>query len=83
MIYIGAKAVAERLGLDGAAAFLRIRERLERDQDFPPPMPILRAPLKWRADAVDAWIEGQGLPGPAPITPAPGSNVVLMAEARR
>ncbi|MBQ0752201.1 MAG: hypothetical protein KBT70_18560 [Roseovarius sp.] len=83
MIFLDTAQVAERLGLRDAGAFLRIRDRLETVQDFPPPFPTLHRPLRWRADAVQAWIEAQGLPEPLPFTPAPGSNVVLMKEARK
>lgn len=83
MIFIDAREVARRLGLRDAVAFLRIRDRLEYAQDFPPPVPILMRPLRWRADAVEAWIDAQGLPAPETITPDPGSNVVLLREARR
>ncbi|MBW4972107.1 hypothetical protein KZZ08_00660 [Roseovarius mucosus] len=83
MIFLTAAQVADRLGLRDAGAFLRIRDRLEDAQDFPPPLPILRRPLRWRADAVQAWIDAQGLPAPADFTPTPGGNVVLLKEARR
>lgn len=83
MIFLDAAQVADRLGLRDAGAFLRIRDRLEEAQDFPPPLPILRRPLRWRSDAVQAWVDAQGLPAQLDYTPTPGSNVVLLREARR
>lgn len=82
MTFITADAVAALTGFADAAAFLRARTRLERDHDFPAPMPTCLRPLKWRLDAVRAWTEMQGRP--LPDAPAiAGPNVVLLAEARR
>lgn len=82
MIFIDAHGVADRLGYANDLAFLRQRHRLERDEGFPPPMPTQLRPLKWRADAVEAWVEAQGTTTPPDYTPTPGSNVVLLREAR-
>lgn len=86
-IFVEADWVASRLGFVTSGAFLRARDRLERDQAFPTPLPTCLRPLKWRADAVQAWLDQQGLPRDQRINPATlgsyGPNVVLMSEARR
>lgn len=79
--FLTAGEVARRLGLTTAGSFLRVRARLETDQDFPPPFPVSARPLKWRADAVDGWIDGQGRATPAPIVAGP--NVHLLQLARQ
>ena len=82
MTFITAETVAREIGFSDAAAFLAARPRLERDHEFPAPMPTCLRPLKWRADAVAAWAECQGQPETA--TPMiTGPNVVLLEEARR
>lgn len=84
--FIDSAAVAARIGMIDAAAFLRARPRLERDHGFPLPMPTLRRGMLWRADQVAAWLDAQGRPAAqmadlaALIAGAP--NVVLMAKAR-
>lgn len=83
--FITAQAVAEMIGYDNAAAFLRHRTTLENDQDFPTPMPTCRRPMRWRRDAVAAWLAEQGLPRAetAALPPRPmGKNVVLLEMAR-
>ena len=86
-IFVDAEAVASRLGFVNADAFLRARARLERDQAFPLPMATSLRPLKWRSDAVAAWLDQQGLPRAqrpdAASLRSYGPNVVLMSEARR
>ena len=86
-IFVDAEAMASRLGFDTTGSFLRNRDRLERDQAFPTPLPTCLRPLKWRADQVQAWLDQQGLPRDQRINPATlgnyGPNVVLMSEARR
>lgn len=85
--FITAQTVAELIGFIDAAAFLRQRERLEDDENFPRPMPTMRRPLVWRRDAVEAWRASTGLPRGQAMTvaqaQAAGPNVRLLAEARR
>ncbi|GGH36117.1 hypothetical protein SAMN05444007_108222 [Cribrihabitans marinus] len=82
MTFITADAVAEMVGFETAAGFLAARRRLERQEDFPPPMPTCQRPLKWRTDAVQAWLDTAGIANPAAPTPI-GANVVLLEEARK
>lgn len=81
--FITAPDVASMTGFTSAAAFLLARNRLERTQGFPPPMPTCLRPLKWRASAITAWLAAQGQ---IPATTDPiqtGTNVHLLNEARR
>lgn len=86
--FIQKDAVAQLLGLADGAGFLRARERLEAE-GFPPPMPTSLRPLIWRRDAVEAWVQAQGLPATDALAmtpedlPAYGGNVRLLSEARR
>lgn len=61
--------VATLIGFATADAFLRHRPRLETDTLFPPPLPTSRRPLRWRHDAVQAWLDRQGLPTPPATAP--------------
>lgn len=83
--FITAETVAGMIGYDSSAAFLRHRAGLEADQDFPLPMPTSRRPMRWRRDAVAAWVAEQGLPRAVtanlPARPE-GANVVLLELAR-
>lgn len=82
MTFVTADTVADLTGFTGAAAFLAARRRLERETGFPPPMPTCLRPMKWRRDAVEAWVSLQGQttqPGPVYA----GTNVILLEEARR
>lgn len=74
--FIPASAVAQLTGYDSAAAFLKDRGRLEDHQGFPAPMPTCLRPLKWRRDAVQAWVDA--LPASDPLAPtlAQGDNIV-------
>jgi predicted DNA-binding transcriptional regulator AlpA len=86
--FVTAPIVATLIGLTDAGAFLRRRPRLEREQDFPAPMPTSLRPLIWRRSEIAAWVQAQGRPANAARpnfhTPAlPSGNVVLMAQARR
>lgn len=82
--FIDAGEVADLLGLTDRFAFLHRRERLMRDDGFPPPMPHSARPLLWRRSQVEAWIDAFGRTGTAPVaTVEPGGNVHLMREARR
>ncbi|MEX0306053.1 MAG: hypothetical protein AB3N12_01590 [Ruegeria sp.] len=80
--FITADTVAELTGFDDGPAFLRARPRLERYENFPPPMPTCLRPMKWRKDAVLAWVDTAGTAETA-ITAPIGPNVVLLEEARR
>lgn len=87
--FITADAVAGMIGLADGAAFLRQRPRLERDHDFPAPMPTSLRPLIWRRSEIEGWVRAQGRP--ATMAPADGfhppahasGNVVLLDRARR
>lgn len=87
MAFLTTDQVAARIGFDSSAQFLRHRTRLEDDHDFPTPMPTCLRPLKWRADAVEAWLMMQGEAksqgGHLAALAAASPNVVLLAEARR
>ncbi|AUC52321.1 hypothetical protein CDO87_03560 [Sagittula sp. P11] len=72
--FITASQVAAMTGFSNATAFLKARDRLERDEEFPAPMPTQLRPMKWRRDAVAAWVDG--LAASDPIPPAHGGNVV-------
>ncbi len=81
-LFITATQLANMLGLDRAATFLRRRATLERETLFPAPMPTTARPLRWRRDEVMAWIERHGRPvAPPPVIA--GDNVVLLDMARR
>jgi predicted DNA-binding transcriptional regulator AlpA len=82
MSFITADVVASLTGFEDGPAFLRARERLERYESFPPPMPTCLRPLKWRKDAVLAWLDTAGTPE-ARLRAATGPNIVLLEEARR
>lgn len=86
-VYLDAAAVARLMGLPSAEAFLARRLELEDRQGFPVSLPWWRRPMRWRADQVQLWLEGQGRPrGDAPdIDPAliASGKVRLLAEARR
>ena len=80
MIFITAADVACLIGMNSAAHFLARRVELEQDEDFPPPLPTCRRPLKWRRDAVTAWVSERGLAN------APARQLhdrQLLAEAAR
>lgn len=78
--------IAQRLAIS-KETFRAKRQLLEERHGFPQPMPHTRHPMLWRADQVDAWIEGQGLPRDIEerIDPAliHSGKVHLLAEARR
>lgn len=87
--FIDTDQVAAMLGRS-PAVFLAQRRELEDNHRFPLPVPHWKRPLKWRADAVEFWISGQGLPRAAAdiegqIDPAliAAGKVALIAEARR
>lgn len=79
--FINARQVAALLAFSGAPAFLRARERLEQDQQFPAPVPTCRRPLKWRRAAVVAWLEQAAPAGPLPPA-APGVVVPFRAASQ-
>jgi len=74
------------IGLPDGGAFLRARARLERDHDFPLPMPTTRRPLIWRAENVAAWVAAQGRARAAmadlAALVAAAPNVTLLEKAR-
>lgn len=81
--FITADQVAQIIGLDDGAAFLRQRLRLQLETLFPLPLPVQKRPMRWKRDEVQAWLDRQGLPVP-PAPPVPvASNVVLLAHARK
>lgn len=80
-VFIKADVVASKIGC-GKALFLRQRQTLEVDHGFPPPLPHLVSPMKWRASEVDAWIDRQGYAAP-PLELPPVGNISLIEEARR
>ncbi|MBA83279.1 MAG: hypothetical protein CML69_00910 [Rhodobacteraceae bacterium] len=86
MTLITAETVADMIGMS-KASFLHRREDLELDRGFPCPLPTCLRPLKWRQDAVQHWLDAQGLSRTAILTEASiraaGPNVVLMKEARQ
>lgn len=82
--FIDKDTVARMIGLADGRTFLRQRTRLEREADFPRPMPTTALPRFWRRSAVEGWLMEQGQKGSETRTnPAHfGPNVVLMQEAR-
>lgn len=84
--FIEKNAVAALIGMTSGAAFMRQRDRLEADCDFPAPMPCSLRPLRWRRSAIEAWADGQGLSKSEAVLIDPrrfGPNVRLLDEARR
>jgi predicted DNA-binding transcriptional regulator AlpA len=82
-LFISAAEVAAMMEFTGPAGFLTRRARLEAI-GFPPPVPFVTRPLKWRRAAVQAWLDGARFaPDTAPATPDAARKVVLLAEARR
>lgn len=82
--FITSDQVAATIGLSDGAAFLRIRDRLERENLFPLPMPTSRRPLRWRSDEVAAWVNRMGVAAAPMIDPddiATG-RVVMLEMAR-
>lgn len=88
--FITASEVAALIGFDSGAAFLRERDRLENDHDFPLPMPTSRSPMKWRRSQVEGWVQAMGrapsamaadraLPAP-PVARTP--RLTMLQEAR-
>lgn len=73
--FIQADDVAALIGLPDGAAFLRRRDRLERDSAFPRPMPTSQRPLIWRRDNVQAWVQSQGRADSAPTLPMPQAQI--------
>lgn len=81
--FITTRQVADLIGLS-ANTFLRHRERLERDEGFPEPMPTSRHPLRWRRDQVEAWVSQVGRPRAQSMMPSQlPPNIALLEEARR
>lgn len=87
-IFIDAHDVARILGLPDDLAFLRRRAELEDRHGFPLSLPYWKRPLKYRRDAVVAWLAEQGGPRPVGHPDIPpelltSGKVSLLAEARR
>lgn len=83
-VFLTSDLVAGVIGLPDGAAFLRQRDRLERENLFPLPMPTSRRPLRWRQDEVAAWVARMGRPAGPDIDPddiATG-RVVMLEMAR-
>ena len=68
-LFLEAADVAAEVGLGNAHQFLSRRRAMERDHDFPAPMPHILRPLLWRASEVRAWVGRQGLPPSAALDP--------------
>ena len=64
--YIQADEVAALIGLDDGAAFLRRRARLEREAQFPKPMPTSLRPLLWQRARIEGWLTAQDAPASTP-----------------
>lgn len=79
--FIDANSVAEITGHSCGRMFLTSRERLEREHDFPTPLPTCLRPLKWRRSAVQSWIDTQGFDTINAKTKTSGPNTLLMQEA--
>lgn len=60
-IFVTSGQVAALIGFNNGPHFMRHRDRLEHEEDFPLPMPTSGRPLKWRADEVRAWLKRQGI----------------------
>jgi predicted DNA-binding transcriptional regulator AlpA len=71
-----ADEVAEYLGFRCKETFLKGRDAMEALMGFPPPLPYLARPLRWRSDQIEAWLENQGTPE------ADGDNVVDLGARR-
>jgi predicted DNA-binding transcriptional regulator AlpA len=70
--------VADLIGYTSATAFMRERERLERETLFPLPLPTHRhRAYRWRRDEVEAWVQRHGQPRP-PV----GANLHLLRLAQ-
>jgi hypothetical protein len=87
-LYIGAAEVAALLELPGPRSFLERRERLEREEGFPPPAPWARSPLKWRREDVLAWRDVRRqvaavAPAAGPVRGDVARRVVMLQNARR
>ncbi|WP_422050171.1 hypothetical protein [Shimia sp.] len=86
-IFIDANAVAEEIGFNSGAHFLMNRARLEREEEFPTPMPTCKRPLKWRGSEVKAWVERQGTAADqafgTPKTTSPTGTSRMLQEAAR
>ena len=80
--FIDAAQVAELIGLDDRAQFLRRREDMENHNDFPQPLPHILRPMKWRRELVEAWLNEAGQPINASQHQIPqGQNVHLLRKA--
>lgn len=82
-IFLTAREVAELLGFPSTVAFNQRRDWLVDELGFPMPMPyLLRGGARlWRAEAVQNWIDRQGLPADATPGELP-PGVVDFSEER-
>lgn len=80
--FIQADDVADLIGLPDGAAFLRRRDRLERDTGFPKPLPTSLRPLIWHRARVDAWLTAQAAPAPPHIRAMPNLRLIEAAGSR-
>lgn len=61
----------------------RKRAGLEADHGFPRPVSWCARPLRWDAAALDAWLNRQSNPAPAPAPVAAAFRPYLVAKAAR
>lgn len=81
--FITSGDVAHMIGLSDKAAFLRKRRHMEKNMDFPQPMPHAASPLLWRADEITAWLDRQGRPASSQGLTATTQNTTLIELARQ
>ena len=58
-LFLTSDEVADLLQMS-RSSFNMKRDWLERDHEFPPPMPHSQRPLLWRRSAILAWVDRQG-----------------------
>ncbi|MGI3163101.1 helix-turn-helix transcriptional regulator [Pseudooceanicola sp. 200-1SW] len=69
-LFLTSDEVADLLQMS-RSSFNTKRDWLERDHDFPAPMPHSLRPLLWRRSAILAWVDRQGLAKDDPALQAP------------
>lgn len=85
-VFITSDQVAELLEFGTKAQFMTRRTDLIRKHGFPPPLPFIRRPMKWRRADVEAWVAAvnRTMPdGSMPIHAADQRKVVMFSHARR
>jgi predicted DNA-binding transcriptional regulator AlpA len=80
--YITAAVVAHLIGYRDGQEFLRNRDQLEREEDFPLPMPTCKRPMKWRKAEINAWVARKGRPASAQRHEPSSNQAMLKAAAR-